>query len=161
VVQFTEYADLPFPYIQRDLLGLDRPLEVRSVSDPISDEMRKANSVIIEELSLTSPMRPEIHSMSVLKMNWQVYIVLCSDDSLYTGITTDLDRRLAQHAGGCGAKYFRGRHPVKTLYLETCHTRSSATRREAHLKKMTHDEKYAVIASGANSIPRYGDGRSG
>ena len=85
-------------------------------------------------------------------MNWQVYIVLCSDDSLYTGITTDLDRRLAQHAGGRGAKYFRGRQPVKVLYLEIRHTRNSATRREAQIKKMTHDEKYVLIASEKNSV---------
>jgi hypothetical protein len=52
-------------------------------------------------------------------MNWQVYIILCSDNSLYTGITTDLTRRLRQHAAGRGAKYFRGRWPEKVLYLDT------------------------------------------
>ena len=106
-------------------------------------------------------MGPEIHSTPVPKMNWQVYIVLCSDDSLYTGITTDLDRRLAQHAGGRGAKYFRGRQPVKALYLESRHTHSSATRREAEIKKMTHEEKYVLIASETNLVLRDSGGWNG
>jgi putative endonuclease len=71
-------------------------------------------------------------------MNWQVYIILCSDSSLYTGITTDLNRRLSQHAAGRGAKYFRGRLPEKVLYLETGHTRSTASRREAAIKMLSH-----------------------
>ena len=81
-------------------------------------------------------------------MNWQVYIILCSDNSLYTGITTDLTRRLRQHAEGRGAKYFRGRRPEKVVYLETGHTRSSAGRREAEIKALTHAEKY-LLAFGA------------
>ena len=109
----------------------------------------------------TCPMGPETDSTRLPKMNWQVYIVLCSDDSLYTGITTDLDRRLAQHAGGRGAKYFRGRQPVKALYLESRHTHSSATRREAQIKKMTHDEKHVLIVSETNLIPRNAASRNG
>ncbi len=70
-------------------------------------------------------------------MNWQVYIILCSDNTLYTGITTDLARRLRMHAEGKGARYFRGRRPEKVVYLETGHTRSSASRREAEIKKLT------------------------
>ena len=62
--------------------------------------------------------------------NWHVYIILCSDDTLYTGITTDVERRLQQHGGGRGAKYFRGRRPIRLLYLESGHTRSSAGKRE-------------------------------
>ena len=106
-------------------------------------------------------MRPETDSSSVPQMNWQVYIILCSDESLYTGITTDLERRLAQHTGGHGAKYFRGRQPVKVLYLEIRHTRSSATRREAQIKKMTHDEKHVLIVSETNLIPRNAASRNG
>ena len=67
-------------------------------------------------------------------MNWQVYIILCSDESLYTGITTDIDRRFCDHAEGRGAKYFRGRQPVKVVYLEKDHTRSSASKRELRSK---------------------------
>ena len=71
-----------------------------------------------------------------MTMNWQVYIILCSDNSLYTGITTDMVRRFRQHQEGRGAKYFRGRQPIKVVYLENGHCRSSATRREAQIKAM-------------------------
>lgn len=84
--------------------------------------------------------------------NWQVYIILCSDDSLYTGITTDAARRFAQHAAGTGARYFRGRSPRVLAYLEPGHDRSSASRREAQIKKMRPSEKRALIASDENRI---------
>jgi len=71
-----------------------------------------------------------------MTMNWQVYIILCSDNSLYTGITTDMERRFRQHQEGRGAKYFRGRQPLQVVYLENGHCRSSATRREAQIKAM-------------------------
>jgi len=77
---------------------------------------------------------------------WSVYIILCSDDSLYTGITTDPARRLRQHAAGRGAKYFRGRKPVQMVYLEDEHSRSSASRRECLIKAMTRAEKAWLIA---------------
>ncbi len=80
-------------------------------------------------------------------MNWQVYIILCSDNSLYTGITTDMDRRLRQHGKGRGAKYFRGRRPERVVYLETGHTRSSASRREAEIKKLPHAGKLLLVGS--------------
>lgn len=85
-------------------------------------------------------------------MNWQVYIILCSDDTLYTGITTDLQRRFAQHASGRGAKYFRGRQPAEVVYQESCHTRSTAGRREAAIKSLARAEKLSLIASGINEI---------
>ena len=78
-------------------------------------------------------------------MSWQVYIILCSDNSLYTGITTDLDRRFRQHAEGTGAKYFRGRRPLRVVYLENDHSRSSAAGREAKIKAMSHTEKMNLI----------------
>lgn len=83
-------------------------------------------------------------------------MILCSDDSLYTGITTDLERRLRQHASGSGAKYFRGRRPVRLLYLESGHTRSSAGRREVEIKGMTHAGKRLLVTSGRNEIGREG-----
>lgn len=79
-------------------------------------------------------------------MNWQVYIILCSDDSLYTGITTDIERRLAQHRAGRGAKYFRGRAPLRVVYLEVGHDRSSASRREAQIKRLSALEKRSRCA---------------
>ncbi|MDA8412936.1 MAG: GIY-YIG nuclease family protein [Desulfobacteraceae bacterium] len=81
-------------------------------------------------------------------MNWQVYIILCTDDTLYTGITTDLPRRFDQHAAGRGAKYFRGRQPLQVVYQENGHTRSSAGRRELEIKALTRAEKITLISSG-------------
>lgn len=87
-------------------------------------------------------------------MNWQVYIILCSDDTLYTGITTDLQRRFDQHASGCGAKYFRGRRPVEIVYQESGHTRSTAGRREVEIKALFRSEKQILICSGMNGLTR-------
>jgi putative endonuclease len=85
-------------------------------------------------------------------MNWQVYIIHCSDDSLYTGITTDLQRRFAQHASGRGAKYFRGRRPLEVVFQESGHTRSTAGRRELEIKGLERHEKLALISSGRNEV---------
>lgn len=68
--------------------------------------------------------------MTSIASNWQVYIILCSDNSLYTGITTDIERRFRQHREGKGARYFRGRKPLEVIYLENGHTRSTAAKRE-------------------------------
>ncbi|MCD6526346.1 MAG: GIY-YIG nuclease family protein [Desulfuromonas sp.] len=89
-------------------------------------------------------------------MNWQVYIIHCSDDSLYTGITTDVERRLAQHAVGTGAKYFRGRAPRRVVYLERGHDRSSASRREAQIKKLRPVDKRTLIVSPDNQLEEMG-----
>ncbi|WP_027716734.1 GIY-YIG nuclease family protein [Desulfuromonas sp. TF] len=78
-------------------------------------------------------------------MNWQVYIILCTDNSLYTGITTDIERRFRQHAEGRGARYFRGRGPRRVVFLEGGHCRSTASRREMEIKKMHRAEKRRLI----------------
>lgn len=83
---------------------------------------------------------------------WFVYMIRCSDGSLYTGITTDMQRRLAQHASRRGAKYFRGRAPGEVVYLEDGHTRSSASRREAQIKKLPAAAKHALIAADSNTL---------
>jgi putative endonuclease len=93
-------------------------------------------------------------------MNWQVYIILCSDNSLYTGITTDLERRLRQHAEGRGAKYFRGRRPERVVYRETGHSRSSAGRREAEIKTLSHAAKCLLVGSGQHSAVTADEGAS-
>jgi len=80
-------------------------------------------------------------------MTWFLYLIHCSDNTLYTGITTDVDRRLRQHAEGRGAKYFRGRTPQQVVYVESGHTRSSATRREAEVKRLSREQKLALIAA--------------
>jgi putative endonuclease len=83
-------------------------------------------------------------------MSWCVYIILCTDDSLYTGITNNIQARLSQHNDQRGAKYFRGRKPHRIVYLETGHTRSSASQREAQIKKLRRVQKERLIASGIN-----------
>jgi len=83
-------------------------------------------------------------------MNWSVYIILCTDDSLYTGITTDISRRFNQHRDQKGAKYFRGRQPKTLVYLETEHDRSSAGKREVAIKSLSRSEKLSLIASDVN-----------
>ncbi len=85
-------------------------------------------------------------------MDWKVYIILCSDDTLYTGITTDLQRRFGQHASGRGAKYFRGRQPAEVVYQESGHTRSSACTRELEIKTLARAGKRILISSGMNEI---------
>ena len=80
-------------------------------------------------------------------MNWQVYIILCSDNSLYTGISTDPERRMSQHLAGTGAMYFRGRTPLRLVYLESGHDHSSASRREAQIKRLRLTEKRQLIAA--------------
>lgn len=90
--------------------------------------------------------------MSEVSADWQVYMILCSDTSLYTGITNDLERRMARHAAGQGAKFFNGRAPGPVVYLETGHTRGSASRREAAIKKLRRDEKLQLIAAATNCL---------
>ena len=78
---------------------------------------------------------------------WSLYIIEASDASLYTGITTDVERRFEEHLN-CqkGAKYFNGRTPVRIVYREDGHTRSSASRREMEIKKLSRRDKQNLIA---------------
>ena len=85
-------------------------------------------------------------------MNWHVYMILCSDGSLYTGITTDPERRFRQHATGRGARYFRGRQPLRVAYLESGHTRSTASKREAEIKRMKRADKDLLVSSTRNEV---------
>ena len=84
--------------------------------------------------------------------DWHVYMIRCSDGTLYTGITTDLKRRFSQHNGQQGARYFRGRDPERIVYLESGHDRSSASQREAAIKKMRRAEKELLIGSSRNEL---------
>jgi len=74
-------------------------------------------------------------------MGWYVYIVECSDGTLYTGITNDITRRLKQHNSGKGAKYTRYRHPVQLRALFDAESRSSASKEEYRIKQLTRAEK--------------------
>ena len=85
-------------------------------------------------------------------MNWSVYIILCTDSSLYTGITTDIGRRFEQHKKRKGAKYFRGRQPERLVYVENGHNRGSASKREFAIKNLNPLKKWQLIASDLNKI---------
>jgi len=76
---------------------------------------------------------------------WKLYILECGDGSLYTGIATDVERRLEQHTSGKGAKYTRGRGPLKLVYQETCEDHSQALKREMEVKAMTRTQKDALV----------------
>jgi len=78
-------------------------------------------------------------------MNSFVYIIQCADDTLYTGWTTDIEARIETHNQGNGAKYTRGRGPVKLVYSEAFEDKSTAMRREAEIKKLTREEKFSLI----------------
>jgi len=81
-----------------------------------------------------------------MKSEWQVYIVSCRDGTLYTGITTDLPRRLAEHnSGKGGARYTRSRQPVKLVFSEPADSRSAAAQREWQIKQMTVAQKLGLI----------------
>ncbi len=79
-------------------------------------------------------------------MRWSVYIILCSDQSLYAGISTDVGRRFEEHASLKGAKDFRSCQPLEVVFREDVHSRSSASRREAEIKKMKRSEKLLMVS---------------
>jgi putative endonuclease len=79
---------------------------------------------------------------------WSIYILRCSDDSLYTGIATDVERRLHEHEEGkTGAKYLRGRTPISLMFQQEVGDRSRASRIEHHIKKLPKREKERYLAS--------------
>ena len=81
-----------------------------------------------------------------MNKDWYVYIVKCSDNSLYTGITVDLERRVEEHnTSNKGAKYTKSRRPVHLVYSETHQDRSSASKRESAIKKLSRSEKLILL----------------
>lgn len=84
-----------------------------------------------------------------MESTWYLYILRCKDNTLYTGITTDVEKRLEAHRSGKGAKYTRGRGPLELVYRETCGSHSEALRREAEIKKLPREEKLILIGRGA------------
>lgn len=88
---------------------------------------------------------------------WHVYMVLCRDNTLYTGITCDLPRRLAAHnSAKGGARYTRGRQPVALVYMEPAASRSEAAQREWRIKGLTVAQKQALIETGSRAKPPVG-----
>jgi len=81
---------------------------------------------------------------------WFVYVLKCGDDSLYTGITTDIIRRVKEHNGGVagkGAKCTAARRPVQLVYSEECEDRSTASKREWAIKQLSRSQKLLLIKS--------------
>ena len=83
-----------------------------------------------------------------MESNWYLYILRCKDDTLYTGITTDVEKRLEAHRTGKGAKYTRGRAPLELVYRESCGSQSDALKREHQVKMLTREEKQNLIREG-------------
>ncbi len=85
-------------------------------------------------------------------MNWTVYILKCADGTLYTGITNDLERRVAEHESGQGAKYTKGRGPFQLVYQEGCEDRGLASKRENEIKSLDRKAKLVLVATNPNSV---------
>ncbi len=84
--------------------------------------------------------------MSNTESLWYVYVLKCNDETLYTGITTDLQRRIEEHnSSPKGAKYTRIRRPVEMIYFEQCKDKSGATIRELEIKKLSRAKKLELI----------------
>lgn len=90
-------------------------------------------------------------------MSYWVYMLRCGDGSLYTGIALDVDRRLAVHQSGKGAKYTRSRRPLAVVYREELPDKSAALRREIAIKRLTHAEKLELISSRAEKLVPFQD----
>ncbi|HEU0233677.1 MAG TPA: GIY-YIG nuclease family protein [Gallionella sp.] len=78
-------------------------------------------------------------------MNWFCYLLRCADDTLYCGITNDLEKRLAAHNAGTASKYTRARVPVELVFAESCTDRSAASKREMEIKNLKRTEKLELI----------------
>lgn len=86
-----------------------------------------------------------------METNWYLYILRCRDDTLYTGITTDVDKRLEAHRSGKGAKYTRGRSPLELVYRECCGSHSEALKREYQVKALSRAEKQNMIQAASEN----------
>lgn len=82
-----------------------------------------------------------------IESTWHVYLVRCTDGSLYCGIAKDLDSRIEQHNAGKGAKYTRSRRPVELVYSEPAKDQGAALRREIAIKRLQPSEKRQLIQS--------------
>tara|TARA_B100001013_G_C24424397_1_gene369184 strand:- start:371 stop:628 length:258 start_codon:yes stop_codon:yes gene_type:complete len=80
-------------------------------------------------------------------LSWTVYILQCANGTLYTGITNDLERRMAEHEAGQGAKYTKGRGPFKLVYHQLCEDRSLASKRENEIKALDRKSKLLLVAT--------------
>lgn len=82
----------------------------------------------------------------IVTQGWVCYLLNCADGTLYCGVTNDLQKRVAAHNGNEGAKYTRGRTPVRLVYVEQCPDKSAALKREMQIKKLPRSKKQALCA---------------
>lgn len=82
---------------------------------------------------------------------YYAYILICRDDTLYSGYTSNIEKRLKQHNDGTAAKYTRGRRPVRLAYFEVFDNKSEAMKREAAFKKLSHIKKWQLIGKSERS----------
>lgn len=88
---------------------------------------------------------PPVRKKRRAAAKWLLYILKCGDNTLYTGITTDLPRRIRQHNDGTASRYTRSRLPVKLMFSEPCRGRSQALKKEYAMKQLSRKEKKAYI----------------
>lgn len=88
-----------------------------------------------------------------MESTWKLYMLRCRDGSLYTGITTDVEKRFSQHQCGKGAKYTRGRSPLELVYREECGSHSDALKREYAVKALKREEKMLLIGKSEGNHP--------
>jgi putative endonuclease len=91
------------------------------------------------------PRLPAI-DLSAVPAGWVIYMLLCSDSTLYTGITNNLPKRLAAHDAGKGARYTRSRGPVRCVYCEAAASKGEALKREHAIKKLSRVEKMGLAS---------------
>ena len=82
-----------------------------------------------------------------MALSWIVYILQCADGTLYTGITNDFERRMAEHEAGQGAKYTKGRGPLRLVYQEICQGRGLASKREIEIKSLDRKAKLLLFST--------------
>jgi putative endonuclease len=108
------------------------------------DQMR--NSLLLQaQLDSISGMAGRKRATQRKTPGWYLYILKCRDNTFYTGITTDLERRLDQHNNGTASRCTRSRLPVVRVYHEACANRSEALKRECAVKKLSRDEKDLMV----------------
>lgn len=86
---------------------------------------------------------------------WLVYMILSSDNRIYTGITKDLPKRWAAHCAGTGARFFRGRRPSKVLHVELGFSHGAALSREYAIKQLSRHQKDQLVVSAQNQLPAH------
>lgn len=114
----------------------------------VDDAYHEIYKLVTEILRLARSVTEDVSSLP-----WTVYMLRCADGSLYTGIAVNMERRLAQHNGELlgGARYTRGRRPVKVVYQEGYSSRSLASKREAEIKKLNRQKKIFLLQNSSST----------